>query len=163
MSKDMMIFNACSHNIDRVQYNAVECPLCGGKGYYYDIAYDQRGDIITCENEIKLQQEVLKILCDIKGGNKFHPNYGNEIHNSGVGRKQNDEMKQRIQVMIYDALQYLRSIQINNKIIFNNMTDAELLDDIDEINVEAVAPMCYKISIKFKNANDVIFSQSMIL
>lgn len=163
MSKDMMIFNACSHSVDRIQYKSEECPLCGGKGYYYDIAYDQQGDIITCNNEIKLQQEVLKILCDIRGGNKFHPNYGNEIHNSGFGRKKNNEMRQKIQVMIYDTLQYLRNIQINNKVLFNNATDAELLDDISEINVNSISPTRYQISIKFKNANGVIFSQSIIL
>ena len=83
MSKDMMIFNACNHKIDRVEYPALECPLCKGKGFYYDIAYDQRGRIVTCDNEIKLQQEILKILNDIKGGNLFHPNYGNNIYNIG--------------------------------------------------------------------------------
>ena len=140
MSKDMMIFNACNHKIDRVEYPALECPLCKGKGFYYDIAYDQRGRIVTCDNEIKLQQEILKILNDIKGGNLFHPNYGNNIYNIGFGRKNTDVMVQRIQVMIYDALQYLRGIQINNKVLFKNATDAELLEEINEINVVQLEP-----------------------
>ena len=163
MSKDMMIFNACNHKIDRVEYPALECPLCKGKGFYYDIAYEQRGRIVTCDNEIKLQQEILKILNDIKGGNPFHPNYGNNIYNVGFGRKNTDVMVQRIQVMIYDALQYLRGIQINNKVLFKNATDAELLEEINEINVVQLEPTRYQISIKFTSASGAVFSQSLIV
>ena len=40
MSKDMMIFNLCDHMINGEKYNIEDCPLCKGKSYYYDIAFN---------------------------------------------------------------------------------------------------------------------------
>ena len=112
MSKDMMIFNLCDHMINGEKYNIEDCPLCKGKSYYYDIAFNQKGEIETCEDSIKLQQEVLKILTDIKGGNRFFPNYGNELTKDTIGKKKNSTTQQRIQIALYDTLQYLKNIQI---------------------------------------------------
>ena len=43
MSKDLMIFNICDHNVDNVQYEENDCPLCHGTGVYYDFALDEKG------------------------------------------------------------------------------------------------------------------------
>ena len=75
MSKDLMIFNICDHNIDNVQYEENDCPLCHGTGVYYDFALDEKGKMVTCNNEIKLQQEIVRILSTKKKSNKFDLDY----------------------------------------------------------------------------------------
>ena len=161
MSKDMMIFNLCDHMINGEKYNIEDCPLCKGKSYYYDIAFNQKGEIETCEDSIKLQQEVLKILTDIKGGNRFFPNYGNELTKDTIGKKKNSTTQQRIQIALYDTLQYLKNIQINNKILFGNMSDKEILEEISNVLVKSVGVDKYKILITFTNAHGETFTQAI--
>ena len=79
MSTDVKVFNACNHVVNGERYTQDTCPLCRGKSYYKDIAFDNSGKAVLCTGEIKLQQEVLKIMDDPKGGNKFHPNWGDEL------------------------------------------------------------------------------------
>ena len=67
-----MVFNGCNHMINGTLYASNLCPKCRGKNYYKDIAFDNNGHAILCDKEIKLQQEVLKIVDDPKFGNKFH-------------------------------------------------------------------------------------------
>lgn len=161
MSKDMMIFNICDHNIDNIQYEDDSCPLCHGTGIYYDFALDEKGKIVTCENEIKLQQEIMRILNDKKGGNKFDSNYGNAVYER-IGNKRNNVVKQKIQIIIYETLQYLRNLQLNDKIIFNNMTEEELLDEISSVDVAYSNSKSYVVSVTFKNAKGKTFSQNII-
>ena len=161
MSKDMMIFNLCDHVVNGEEYDVQDCPLCKGHGYYYDIAFNQKGEIELCENSIKLQQEVLKILTDIKGGNRFFPNYGNELTKDTIGKKKNATTQQRIQIALYDTLQYLKNIQINNKILFGNMSDSEIIENIENIIVKSTNSNTYKILITFTSASGEFFTQAI--
>lgn len=159
MSKDMMIFNLCDHIIDGEKYTKEDCPLCLGKDYYYDIAFNEKGLVEMCEDEIKLQQEVLKILTDIKGGNRFFVNYGNPLNKEMIGKKKNEATQQRIKIALYDTLQYLKNVQINNKILFNNMTNEEIIESIDNIIVKTTSNNTFKILISFNNASGTKFTQ----
>ena len=89
MSKDLMIFNICDHNVDNVQYEENDCPLCHGTGVYYDFALDEKGKMVTCNNEIKLQQEIVRILSTKKKSNKFDLDYGCRVYDI-VGKKRNN-------------------------------------------------------------------------
>lgn len=159
MSKDMMIFNLCDHIIDGEKYAKEDCPLCLGKDYYYDIAFNEKGLVEMCGDEIKLQQEVLKILTDIKGGNRFFVNYGNSLNKEMIGKKKNEATQQRIKIALYDTLQYLKNIQINNKILFNNMTNEEIIESIDNVIVKTTSKNTFKILISFSNASGKKFTQ----
>ena len=112
-----------------------------------------------CEDEIKLQQEVLKILTDIKGGNRFFVNYGNSLNKEMIGKKKNEATQQRIKIALYDTLQYLKNVQINNKILFNNMTNEEIIESIDNIIVKTTSNNTFKILISFSNASGKKFTQ----
>lgn len=160
MSKDIKMFNICDHVIKGEYYGNTHCPRCYGKNYYYDICFDKEGKAITASGGIKLQQEVLKIMNDKKGGNIFFPEWGNIIADDGiVGTKNIETTKQKIKMIIYETLQHLKNVQINNQVIFNNMTESEIIDEIDEISVISIPPLGYKIGVKFKNVIGEIYEQ----
>lgn len=164
MSKDIKIFNGCDHIVNKEQYLPETCPRCFGYNYYYDIALDSKGHAITCNNEIKLQQEVLKIMNDRKFGNKFHLDWGNILVTSSIiGTKNLDITKQKIKMIVYEVLQYLKNVQINNQILFKNMTAEEILEEIVDIKVTVLGPVGYNIAVTFKNAVGEIFTQEIII
>lgn len=164
MSKDIKLFTACNHVINGETYSPGECPRCYGVNYYYDLTFDNEGKIITTNGEIKLQQEVLKIMNDKKGGNKFFTEWGNPIISDGyIGSKNTHATAERIRMAVYETLQHLKNVQINNQIIFNNMTEEEIIEDIEEIYVKSIPPSGYVIGVKFTNAIDTIYEQTIIL
>ena len=59
-------------------------------------------------------------------------------------------------------MQYLKNLQINDKILFNNMTDAELLNEIEGVDVLYSGPQSYIVSISFLNAEGKKFVQQII-
>lgn len=164
MSRDIKMFTACNHIVNNEKYESSECPRCWGVNYYYDLTFNNEGEIITTEGEIKLQQEVLKIMNDKKGGNMFFLEWGNPIlTDEYIGKKNSHAMSERIRMAIYETLQHLKNVQINNQIIFNNMTQQEIIEDIEEIVVRSIPPSGYVISIKFTNAIDQIYEQTIVL
>lgn len=164
MSKDIKIFNGCDHVIDNVMYEYNTCPRCYGYDFYYDIALDLNGRVITCEKDTKLQQEVLKIMNDEKRGNLFHLDWGNLLITSTiVGTKNLSITEQKIKMLVYETLQYLKNVQINNQILFNNMTEEEILEEITDIQVLSLGPMGYQINVTFKNVAGDIFRQEIII
>lgn len=164
MSKDIKMFTACNHIVNGENYNYRECPRCYGVNYYYDLTFDNEGKVITTNGEIKLQQEVLKIMNDKKNGNMFFLDWGNPIlTDQYIGGKNTHAMSERIKMAIYETLQHLKNVQINNQIIFNNMTEEEILEDIEEIEVKSIPPTGYVISIKFTNAMDTLYEQTIVL
>lgn len=160
MSKDIKMFNLCDHMVEGEYYGNTYCPKCYGKNYYYDMCFDRDGKIITATGEIKLQQEVLKIINDKKGGNKFFPEWGNIIASGEIiGTKNLKNTGQKLQMIIYETLQYLKNVQINNQLLFNNMMENEIIEEIEEITITPIPPMGYQIGVKFKNVVGVIYEQ----
>lgn len=164
MSKDIKIFNGCNHVVNEIKYEAGHCPRCFGYNYYYDISFDNCGNVITCNKDIKLQQEVLKIMNDEKRGNLFHPEWGNLLVDSTiVGTKNIDITQQKIKRIVYETIQYLKNIQINNQVLFNNMTEEEIIEDVSNIHVIPLGPVGYQIVVTFKNVAGKIFTQEIII
>lgn len=167
MSKDVMIFNGCNHIVNDIKYVSNQCPLCFGRNYYKDIAFDTSGLAITCEGEIKLQQEVLKIMSDPKGGNIFHKDWGDLLATTGassvVGSKNTQVVAQKIKVIIFETLQYLKGIQFNNQVLFKNMSNNEIIDQITSIQISALGPMGYTVTVAFSNSAGQTFTQQITL
>lgn len=160
MSKDVKMFNICDHIINGEYYGNTCCPRCYGKNYYYDMCFDNEGKIVTASGSIKLQQEVLKIMNDKKEGNIFFPEWGNIIASGKIiGTKNLDTTSQKLKMIIYETLQYLKNVQINNQIIFNNMMENEIIEEIDEIRVISMPPLGYRIEVRFTNAVGEIYEQ----
>ena len=167
MSTDVKVFNACNHVVNGERYTQNTCPLCKGKSYYKDIAFDNNGKAVLCTGEIKLQQEILKIMDDPKGGNKFHINWGDELitNNSHamLGSKNLPLVAQRIRIIIYETMVYLKNVQVNNQVLFKNMSEEEIIDQIVSIDVDTYSPVGFIVNVKFSNLEGEIFTQQIIL
>jgi len=167
MSKDAMIFNGCDHVVNNNKYEANDCPLCLGRNYYQDITFNSSGYAITCTSEIKLQQEVLKIISDPKGGNVFHKEWGDLLATNSassiVGTKNVQVMSQKIKVIVFETLQYLKGVQMNNQALFKNMSSSEIIDQIVSIEISALGPMGYTINCTFSNGVGEIFTQQIMI
>lgn len=164
MSKDIKLFTACNHIVNDQKYSPSACPRCYGVNYYYDLTFDNEGKIITTSGEIKLQQEVLKIMNDKKGGNKFFTEWGNPIVTDGyIGGKNTHATSERIRMAVYETLQHLKNVQINNQIIFSNMTEEEIIENIQEIYVKSISPTGYVVGVKFSNAVNNIYEQIIVI
>lgn len=164
MSKDVKMFTACNHIVNGKKYSQGACPRCYGVNYYYDLSFDNDGQVITSTGGIKLQQEVLKIMNDKKGGNKFFKEWGNPIVTENyIGGKNSKAVSERIRMAVYETLQHLKNVQINNQIIFNNMSEEEIIENIDEIYIKPIPPSGYVIGVKFSNAIDEIYEQTIII
>lgn len=167
MSKDVKVFNGCNHIVNNVQYTSVTCPKCYGKNYYKDIAFDATGKAILCEGDIKFQQEVLKIMDDPKGGNKFHKEWGDlliaKTSKPVIGGKNLAVTSQKIQIIIYETMMYLKGVQINNQVLFKNMSPNEIIDQIISINIISYTALGYTIKITFSNKEGEIYTQQILL
>lgn len=164
MSKDVKLFCACDHVVDGKMYQDRFCPKCFGKNYYYDLSFNNDGNVITTQGEIKLQQEVLKIMNDAKGGNVFFPNWGNLLSTDEfIGGKNLKAMDEKIKMIVYQTLQHLKNVQINNQIIFENMTENEIIEEIEEIKVKAIPPSGYVVGVKFSNVVGKVYEQIIVL
>jgi hypothetical protein len=167
MSTDVKVFNACNHVINGVKHTSSSCPVCNGKSYYKDIAFDISGKVVLCTGELKLQQEILKIMDDPKFGNKFHQNWGDLLITAKgpklIGSKNTEAAKQKIKIIIYETMMYLKTVQMNNQTLFKNMSDEEIIDQVISITVSDYTQLGYQVSVVFSNRVGQIFSQQIVL
>lgn len=160
MSRDVKYFNACDHIVNDKTYDIQLCPKCYGKGYYFDVYFDNVGEIITSEDEIKLQQEMLKVIIDHKFNNLFHEDWGSQLHNL-IGSKNNEITKNKIKMLARQAEEYLQKVQINEYRQFNNLNEKEIIKDIVSVDIKRVGETGYLITILIKNVADNIFEQTI--
>ena len=156
MSKDIKMFNACNHLVDGITYDSQLCPKCYGKGYYFDICFDKNGDAITSSDDIKLQQEMLKVLIDEKFSNPFHSDWGSQITKM-IGSKNTDITKNKVKVLVRQAEEYLQKIQIIEYSEHHNLNEKEMIEEITSVNIEGVGPTGFLVNVLLKNvAEDVL-------
>jgi len=163
MSEDVKIFNACNHIVNNKKYDIANCPRCWGKGYYYDISFDEQGETIVCNSEIKLQQEVLKIMNDAQFSNIFHQFWGDPLVNHDFSRKNTKLIQQKISHVIYETLMYLKNIQNNEQILYKQLSPKEIIDSIDNISVQQINSVNILVVISFTNLQGTIYTQQIII
>lgn len=161
MSQDVKIFHQCDHVVGHKQHAAHLCPRCLGKGYYYDISFDEAGKAITTSGTIKLQQEVLKAVNDIRGDNLFFPNWGSGIHDF-IGRKASKLDKMKIGLDVRLTLEYLRELQVDARRQYNNMNDNEVIQNVTAVDVDQYQ-LGYDVGVQFSNLEEEIYEQSIEL
>jgi hypothetical protein len=161
MSYDVKIFNLCDHYTGGKQYMPEKCPKCLGKGYYYDIAFDKAGQAVLATGSIKLQQEMLKIINDVKGDNPFFERWGSELHDL-IGQKSTKLTSPKLQLMIRTSLEYLRFLQCEESDTYNNMTMDEILLGVESIKVDNYY-VGYDVSVVIKNTSNEILEQTILL
>jgi hypothetical protein len=147
MSQDVRMFCYCSHVIDDEVYEEDKCPRCYGKNYYFDIHFDNNGQAVLSENTLKLQQELLKITLEEKGDNPFFEEWGNEVRKRIVGSKNTVLIKTRIEMLVKDCLEYLKSVQMGNQNYYQNMDNEEIIATIESINVIPTSQVGYDVQV----------------
>ena len=161
MSVDARIFTQCDHYTGGKQYIVERCPKCGGKGYYYDITYDLQGHANLITGTMKLQQEMLKIINDVKGNNPFYLRWGCELHGL-IGTKQDKLTGSKLQLMVRMSLEYLRHLQLAQQEEYKNMSNDEILLGVESMDVKNYL-VGYDIDVTIKNTSNEILNQSILL
>ncbi len=161
MSVDVKIFTPCDHYTGNKQYIVERCPKCRGKGYYYDIDYDLQGKAKLITGTLKLQQECLKIINDVKGDNPFFLRWGSELHDL-IGTKQDKLTNSKLQMMVIMALDYLRHVQLEQQETYQNMSTDEILLGVESVQSKNYV-VGYDIDVTLKNASNEILNQSILL
>jgi hypothetical protein len=162
MSKDVKIFNACNHIIDKKIYESETCPRCYGKGYYYDIHFNRLGDAVLINGPLKLQQEMVKILLDKKNGNEFHKNWGSQVDQM-IGSKNININKSKLEVMIRKSLDYLKNLQVEEFLRNNELTSEEILDKILFVNIMPINKTEYNVEVIISNSAKEMLSQTFVM
>lgn len=162
MGKDIKMFNACDHIVNGTQYKSQLCPKCYGKSYYLDVHFDINGEAVLTNGSIKLQQEMLKVILDQKYMNAFHPRWGSEL-NSIIGSKNANINKSKLEMIVRMALEYLKGVQVNTNNRFHNLTDEEVLQIIEYIEITPIGPTGYNVDVTISNTAGEILHQSIIL
>ena len=160
MSKDIKYFNACNHTVNNKVYDIQLCPKCYGKGWYFDIYFDESGEAITSSNEIKLQQEMLKVIIDHKLDNLFHEEWGSQLHNF-IGSKNNEITKNKIKWLARQAEEYLQKIQLTEYKENNILNEKEIIENIISVDVKEIGPTGYLISILVQSNSGETYEQSI--
>ena len=161
MSIDAELFTLCDHYTGGKQYAPEKCPKCGGKGYYYDISYDLNGHAKLVTGTIKLQQEMLKIINDVKGNNIFFKRWGSELHDL-IGKKKTRLTNSKLQIMIRTSMEYLKYLQLAENKDYANMTSDEILLGVENIKVEDYV-VGYDVNVTIKNQSSEILDQTILL
>lgn len=65
--------HTCNHALSTGQYTLSTCPRCLGAGIYYDIQFDDIGQVVSVADVDKLAQDLEKII--LTEANVFHANY----------------------------------------------------------------------------------------
>lgn len=159
LSTDIKLFCQCDHYANHKQYSHDMCPKCKGNGYYYDITFDISGNPILATGTIKLQQEMLKIINDVKGNNKYYENWGSIIHNI-IGSKITNMPAAKCDLAVRMALEYLKLLQITENSTYDNMTDDEILLDVENVKITQF-DRGYELDVTIKNQEDEIFNQTI--
>jgi len=163
MSKDVQFFGACNHIVNGIHYENYLCPRCYGKGYYIDIFFDLNGQAILTSEGIKLQQEVLKVMLDEKYSNVFHKNWGSEVNSMFVGTKNLKIGQSKLELIVRNALDMLKTIQMKENETWKNMNAEEILDKIEYIEVKALGKTGYYVEVLITNSVGELMTQSIIL
>ena len=159
LSTDIKLFCQCDHYANHKQYNYDMCPKCKGNGYYYDITFDVSGNPVLATGTIKLQQEMLKIVNDVKGNNKYYEEWGSTVHDI-IGSKMTNMPAAKCELAVRMALEYLKLLQITENTNYENMTNDEILLDVEKVNIIQF-DRGYELDITIKNQSDEIFEQTI--
>lgn len=112
------------------------CAKCAGTNYLDDITYDVRGDAFTIRNERLLMQNVEKFVVTTLGSNAFHDFIGTSLINLIGSRISSVSfLSSQITSEISRTLQKFQSLQSQYKATGRAVTDGEMLQSINSINV----------------------------
>lgn len=147
MSYDVKMFVLCNHYVDGEFYQSNKCPRCLGNNLYFDLYIDDAGITQVVDGEVKLQQELLKISIEEKGGNIFHTNWGSDLKRQLIGSKHNNAIRQKAEIMVRNSMEYLRSLQEGEQLVYQHMDPEEMLSSVESVDVVATSQVSFDISV----------------
>jgi phage baseplate assembly protein W len=113
--KDFLMGQICDHLIGNAKYIQSTCPKCGGTGTTQGLGNDliEKNRYIEISGEMKLRQQILKILMTPKGYYDDELDYGCELLNI-IGGKHTLLTFSKIRKAVIDSLQYLIENQVED-------------------------------------------------
>ena len=125
----------------------------------FDIAFDPSGQAVMANNEIKLQQECLKVLLDDKTSDLFFPQWGSEI-SAFIGKKKTQALMSRLEMTVRNCIERLKQVQIHEAESNPHINEYEVLNQIEYVELEALSVTEWRVKIVVSNlAGDVIASE----
>lgn len=122
-----------------ISYTTIKgyCPKCVGLEVLDDISYDVKGDLRIIRNEKLLLQNLEKFVVTEIGSNPFHAWMGTGLVNL-LGDKILDVnfLTTRVTQEINQVLEKFKDLQEQYRLTGRTMTDGEILDSVQDINVE---------------------------
>lgn len=126
----------CAHVSGK--YSRTNCPVCEGRGFYFDVRLDQAGSVLPIEGLNKTVQGLTHLL--LSEENTFaaygYPEYGSRALRF-IGSKNLDENRLRFQVL--RDIQYYVSLKERQNFEYNNITDNEVIRQIIGIETTSTA------------------------
>lgn len=155
MSEDIAGLKSCTHV--RNKYTLSSCPVCLGKGFYFDIVLSQNGQLQTTSGLGKVVQGLTHLLATDEGAfvDYGYSDYGSRLR-SFIGSKNLSETGARFQVL--KDLEYYMGVKELQHRRFQNITEDELINDIVSIDTQNSVDE-QKVSIQFRigNSSDITF------
>lgn len=163
MAYDVKMFVLCTHVIDGEIYEEQRCKKCYGRGFYFDIHFDAIGASSTATSTAKLQQELIKIIMEDKGSNKFHQKWGCEVANRMIGKKNDPNAKVRIEMLVRESVTHLMNVQRENQLLFENMNEDEIIESIISVNVVKSGSTSYDVHVVVQSVTGELIPMSVEL
>lgn len=80
-----------------------------------------------------------------------------------VGTKNLSINATKLEVIIKNALKYLKNLQISENTHWKNMTELEILNEVEYVEITSLGTTGYQVEVMLSNSIGEIFTQSIIL
>lgn len=105
---EVQLKHTCNHALATGQFTLQRCPRCLGTGVYYDIQFDNAGQVVPIADESKLGQDLEKII--LTEVNVFHPEYAANLKKY-IGKESGRTIAQIVRKDIIDAVTQIMNYQ----------------------------------------------------
>lgn len=125
-------------------------------GFYFDVYFDDNGQVVTTSESSKLTQELLKIILEDKGSNLFHKNWGCDVRQR-IGTKKTPANALKVELSVRNAVQFLQNLQESSQATLKNMLPSEIIATINSVTVTDDGPDGYRVTVSVTSqAGDII-------
>ena len=125
---NLKLKHLCNHLLDSGQYKLESCPRCLGTGYYYDVKFNEAGQLVQVDLSEKLGQQLEKYV--LTEENKFHPEVAINVK-QWLGNAPISEIKS---VIKFDLIKSLITLQETQQGV-QNLAGEVQIGRVDSVEV----------------------------
>jgi len=134
--------------------NPTNCTRCAGRNVYYDLVFDQMGNIEQVIKTKLLRALAIKAVVTDIGSNPFHPNYGTHI-SQYIGDAYNEIFEFTIKQEIIDALTILRKRQELQMSLGQVIDPDEEITEVTDITMKVIDGRDYIFYVQVRSASGI--------